>query len=106
MPDSAAIRRRQLVSTPSPSGVTMPIPVTTTRLIIRLPSRRNRRRSGLGVALDEADGVADRLDLLGGVVGNLDAELFLEGHHEFDRVEAVGAEIVDELRIFLHLGRF
>src|SRR3954468_17785747 len=33
-PLSAAIRRDQLVSTPQPSGVTTPRPVTTTRLII------------------------------------------------------------------------
>src|SRR5262249_43827319 len=106
MPDSAAISFFQLVSTPSPNGVTMPMPVTTTRLIVRLASRRNRRRSGFGVALDEADRVADSLNLLGRVVGNLDAEFFFERHHEFDSVEAVGAEIVDELRIFLDLGRF
>src|SRR6185369_6563063 len=72
MPDSAAIRRRQLVSTPSPNGVTIPMPVTTTRLIVGLPTRG--KRSGLGVGLDEADSVADGLDLLGGIVGNLDAE--------------------------------
>src|SRR5437764_10823215 len=106
MPDSAANSLLQLVSTPSPNGVTMPMPVTTTRLIVRLVSRRNRRRSGLGVALDEADRVAHRLDLLGRVVGNLDAELLFERHHQFDRIEAVGAEIVDELRFFLDLGRF
>src|SRR5690348_10693082 len=105
MPDSAASRRRQLVSTPSPNGVTIPMPVTTTRLVMRLPSRRNRRRSGLGVAFDEADGVADGLDLLGGVVGNLDAEFLFKRHYQLDGIEAVGAEIVDELGIFLHLGR-
>src|SRR5215813_6320980 len=106
MPDSAAIRRRQLVSTPSPSGVTMPMPVTTTRLIVRLPCRGTRRRSGLGVALDEADGVAHGLDLLGGVVRNLDAEFLLERHHQLDRIETVGAEIVDEFGILFHLRRF
>ena len=31
-----------------------------------------------------------------GIVGNLDAELFLEGHHELDRIKAVGSQIVDE----------
>src|SRR5258708_28499847 len=106
MPDSAAISLLQLVSTPSPNGVTMPMPVTTTRLIVRFVSRRNWRRSGLGVALDEADRVADSLDLLRSVVGNLDAELLFERHHQLHRVEAVGAEIVDELGIFLDLGRF
>src|SRR5215216_2498033 len=104
MPDSAAIRRRQLVSTPSPSGVTIPMPVMTTRLITRPPCCR--RRSGLGVALDEADRVADGLDLLGRIVGNLDAEFLFERHHQLDRIEGVGAQIVDELRIFLDLGGF
>src|SRR5258708_39267558 len=99
MPESAAIRRRQLVSTPAPNGVTIPMPVTTTRLIVRLPCRR-RRRSGLGVALDEADGVADGLDLLGGVVRDLDAEFLLEGHHQLDGIEAVRAKVVDEFGIF------
>ena len=32
--------------------------------------------------------------------GDLDAEFFLERHHQFDRVEAVRAEIVDERRRF------
>src|SRR5262249_5174265 len=35
-PLSPASRRRQLVSTPQPSGVTIPIPVTTTRRICGL----------------------------------------------------------------------
>ena len=56
--------------------------------------------------LDEVDGVADGLDLLGGIVGNLDAEFLFERHHQFDGVEAVGAQIVDELGVFLDLRRF
>src|ERR1044072_2647425 len=104
IPDSAAMRRRQLVSTPSPSGVTIPMPVMTTRLIARPPCCR--RRSGLGVALDEADSVADGLDLLGGIVGNLDAEFLFERHHQFDGIQAVGTQVVDELGIFLDLRRF
>ena len=35
--------------------------------------------------------------------GNLDAEFFFERHDEFDRVEAVRAQIVDEARRFGHL---
>ena len=46
--------------------------------------------------VEERDGVADGLDRLGGVVRDLDAEFFLERHDELDRVEAVGAQIVDE----------
>src|SRR6516164_5023322 len=101
LPNRPPISLFHLVSTPPPNAAPMPMPVTTTRLIGRLVSRRNRRRSGLGVALDETDRVAHGLDLLGRVVGNFDAELFFERHHQFDRVEAVGAEIVDELGIFL-----
>src|SRR5688572_10501326 len=93
----------QLVSTSPPSGVTRPRPVTTTRRIAHslmvsktngLPigsgSRRaasqaksggRRPRSGL-VLVDIFDRVLDRRDLLGGVVGDLDPELFLEGHHQ------------------------
>ncbi len=37
---------------------------------------------------------------LGGVVGDFDVELFLEGHHQLDVVEAVGAQVVDEARLF------
>src|ERR1051326_8063057 len=41
-PLSPARRRRQLVSTPQPSGVTIPTPVMTTRLISDLSGRDNR----------------------------------------------------------------
>ncbi len=37
-------------------------------------------------------------DLLGGVIGDLDFELFLEGHHQLNDIEAVRAQIVDEAR--------
>jgi hypothetical protein len=43
--------------------------------------------------------VADGLDLLGVLVGDRDLELVLELHHEFDRVERVRAEVVDERRL-------
>ena len=46
----------------------------------------------------------DGLDLLGGIVGNLDAEFLFERHHQLDRIEAVGAQIVDEAGIFRDLG--
>ena len=37
------------------------------------------------------------------VARNLAAELFFERHHELDRIEAVGAQIVDELRVLGNL---
>ena len=33
------------------------------------------------------------------LLGNLDAELLLERHHELDEVEAVGVEVVTELGV-------
>src|SRR4051794_7521616 len=63
-----------------------------------------RTRSAL-VLVDILDRVANRRDFLGGIVGDLDAELFLERHHQLDDVEAVGAEIVDEARVLGHLVR-
>src|SRR5512134_254538 len=50
------------------------------------------RRAGF----DIGDRILDGLDLLGGIVGNLAAELFFERHDQLDGVERVGAEIVDE----------
>src|SRR5260370_34855852 len=56
-------------------------------------------RSALGVLLEKPGRVADRQDGLGRIIGDLAAELFLEGHDELDGVEAVGAEVVDKARI-------
>jgi hypothetical protein len=56
----------------------------------------------LGVRVDVLDRFLDARDLLGVLVGNLDAELFLEGHHQLDRVERVGAEVVDERCVRSH----
>src|SRR5215472_2668371 len=95
MPDWPASRRRHVTSTPQPSGVTMPIPVTTTRLIPigtqPADSARGDRAATAAwsaVRLDEADRVLHRDDLLCGIIGNLAAELFLERHDELDGVEA------------------
>src|SRR5262245_2531448 len=164
-PLSPLTSRCHVGSTPQASGVTMPSPVTTTRLIPRLhrarpvkveaafASERARqegrpggratsllglpappaadiilprhhgvprpksdrkiredppkwRLSALRVLLEELDGVADRQDGLGGIVRDLAAELFLERHDEFNRVEAVSTEIVDEAGVLGHLLGF
>src|SRR5260370_4253032 len=140
-PDSPATSRRHVASTPHASGVTMPRPVTATRLMRSVPSsndaalalcapsrvagrpqrdegRTGRRPSrargnllgretaspralslliGRGL-LQELYRIADGDDRLGLVVGDLDPKLFFEGHHQLNRVERVGAEIVDEVR--------
>jgi len=54
---------------------------------------------------DEFHCVADRLDVFGRIVGDFDIELFLEGHDEFDVIQAVGAEVVDEAGLFGDLLR-
>src|SRR5690606_36897537 len=91
----------QMCSGPTPKGESRPTPVTTTRLIADIRSVPQRRRGKSARSLvDELDGVADGQDGLGGVVRNLDAELFLERHDQFDRIKAVRAEVVDEARAF------
>src|SRR3982751_4663790 len=62
-------------------------------------------RSAL-VLVDEGDRVLHGRDLLGGIIRNLDFKLFLEGHHQLDDVEAVGAQIIDEARVRRHLVFF
>jgi hypothetical protein len=58
------------------------------------------------VLLEEADSVADRHDGLSRVVRDLDVEFFLERHHQLDRIKAVGAQVVDEVRVLDHLVGF
>src|SRR5262249_11176858 len=48
------------------------------------------------VLFQELHGIADGLDLLGSITGDLAAELLFEGHHQLDRVEAVCPQVVDE----------
>ena len=55
------------------------------------------------VRFDEAHRILHGHDLLGRVVRDLAPELLLEGHHQLDGVEAVGAQIVDEAGVFGHL---
>src|SRR6185312_3842804 len=96
MPDSAAIRRFQTRSAPTPRGVTSPRPVTTTRLM--------RRQNSSWMRFDELNSVFDGHDLFGGIVGNLATEFLFERHHELDRVETIGAQIVDETGVLRDLG--
>ena len=45
------------------------------------------------------DCLSNRLDLVGGVIGNVDVELFFEFHDKFYGVQRIGTEVVDEMRI-------
>src|SRR6056297_3438964 len=63
--------------------------------------RRGRRSGRVG---NELHRIAEGLDRLGCIVRDLDPELFLESHHEFHGVEAIGTEIIDERGIRRHLA--
>src|SRR5438270_133518 len=91
IPDFPCLSPDQNSSVLLPSGVSAPSPVMTTR--------RSSIRPPSGIVLDVLDGVADRHDLLGVLVGDLDVEMLLQGHDELDRIEGVGAQVLDELRV-------
>src|SRR5262249_21611044 len=98
MPPLPARRLLQTSSVPIPQAQTRPTPVTTTRRLNVGSPRWTSAAGGLllrlGVFLDVRDGVFHRGDLFGVFVGNLNAKRFFEGHHQFNRIERVGAQIV------------
>src|SRR3989442_15956325 len=100
IPDTPARRARQNSSAVFPIGVTAPAPVMTTRGAL---STRSAPAPRLLVLFDVVDGVPDGDDLLGVLVGNLEVELFLEGHHQLDGVQRIGPQILDELGVRGHL---
>src|SRR6202165_3762362 len=119
--------RLQVVSTPQPSGDTMPRPVTTTRLISTTPTHHSRpktrnrwtvrprpvrfhqRRAGASafrVLFKKFCGVANGQNRLRGVIGYFATEFFFKRHHELDGIEAVGAEVINEARVVDHFFGF
>src|SRR5580658_5886051 len=63
------------------------------------------RPSAFGVLFEEFDRVADGQNGFGRVVGNFTTKFLFEGHDELDRIETVGAEVVDETGIIRDLVR-
>src|SRR4029078_11085440 len=120
-----SVRRFQVSSTPVAIGEPTPTPVTPPLRIKSCSPIRQRggKTSGLlpprcnqwpsprggnpypssGTLFNELDSIADGLDRFGRVIGDLDAELLFERHDEFNRIEAVGAEIVDKAGFRIHL---
>src|SRR5262245_12554440 len=94
MPDVPAVTAVHVSSTPIASGVTSPIPVTTTLRAFMLRLR---------VRLDVFDRVFHGLDLLGVLVGDLDAEVLFERQHQLDHRQRVGFQIVGEGSLRTHL---
>src|ERR1700680_466148 len=119
--------RLQVVSTPQPSGDTMPRPVTTTRLISTTPTHHSRPKtrnrwtvrprpvrfhqhragaSAFRVLFKKFCGVANGQNRLRGVIGYFATEFFFKRHHELDGIEAVGAEVINEARVVDHFFGF
>src|SRR3954469_4759488 len=84
-PERPASMASQVDATSPPSGVVAPSPVTTTSVLLMSVVR-----------LDVGDGVADGLEVLDLVVGDLDAELLLGGHHDLDHGQRVDVQVVGE----------
>src|SRR5699024_10581081 len=72
-PERPASMAFQVEATSPPSGVVAPSPVTTTSTSLMSVVR-----------LDVGGGVADGLEVLHLVVGDLHTELLLGGHHDLD----------------------
>src|SRR5712692_9211192 len=104
IPDFPASALSQASWTLLPRGQTTPRPVTTTLRRFTYRSGRLGPQLTLGVGLDVIDGLLHGGDLLGFLVGNLGLELLLEGHHELDGVQRIGAEVVDERGFVLDFG--
>src|SRR6266508_3204374 len=78
-PERPAVMASQYALTPIPTGVTAPIPVTTTRRTSIHPCRLRRHH--------QVGRFADGLDASDLIVRDLDAELLFEGQDDLDQVE-------------------
>src|SRR6476660_332081 len=99
IPDWPAQIAFQVLSTPVPSGVTSPKPVTTMRLFPRSFIDASRK---LGFFLDVIESFAHRENLFGVLIWNLDAEFFFERHDKLNSIQRVRPEVFDETRLGRH----
>src|SRR5437762_8477534 len=101
MPFRPSVTPAQNASTPVPTGVTGPIPVTTTR------GRSVASGTWLGrhpeLRGDQVDGLPDRLHALHLLLGDLDPHLVLQGQHGLGEVEGVGVQVLGEACLYGHL---
>ena len=56
------------------------------------------------MGVDVVDGLLHRADLLGLFVRDLALEFVFQGHHQFNRVERIGAQVFDKGRFVLDIG--
>ena len=66
---------------------------------------RDQRRLLCAALVQILDGLANRLDALGLLVGDGSTELFFKGHDELNQVQRIGAQILAEARLRNNLGR-
>ena len=87
---------------PIPKADNKPTPVTTTlrEICISLQLRSLLLR---GLRFDVVHSVFYRVDLLCVLIGNFEVKRFFERHHEFDDVERIRTQIVNERRIIVDL---
>src|SRR5713226_8959610 len=71
-----------------PTPQIRPMPVTTTL--------RPKLLATFRMLADVIDGVLHGADLFRVLVGNLDVEAFFESHHQFHRVQRIGAQVIHE----------
>jgi len=71
--------------------------------LIQVGQEGQTASGGAGVLLEKLDRIADGQDVLGSIVRDLAPELLLERHHQFDRIKAVSAEIVDKAGVLRDL---
>ena len=104
MPLSPAQNAFQVASVPMPSGVSKPTPVTTTLRDNEYSLGKTRRRYFFLLVFDVVDGVFHGGYLLGVLVRDLQFEGFFKGHDQLDDIERIGAQVVHERRVVVHLG--
>src|SRR5687767_769054 len=98
MPDCPSRMLDHACVMPTPTGETIPRPVTTTLRLAKI-APLGGRGSGFSVGLDVIDRLLDRGNFHGFLVRYFSLEFFLEGHDELHGIERIGAEVVHEGRI-------
>src|SRR5215813_6207434 len=114
MPLREARMPSHVASVPIANGVTRPTPVTTTRrdkvvFSVKYDGAPPRMDSGGtlllgGLVLDVLDGVFDSRDLFRVFVGDLELEGLFESHYQLHDVQRIGAQVVNERRVAIHLA--
>src|ERR1051326_1154303 len=64
---------------------------------------KSNQRSRAAVFVKVIHGVLHGPNLLRVLVADLDVELFFERHDQFDEIERIGVQVVDEVRFWSHL---